>query len=272
MSAIISIAQGNIGDQTVQTVNARELHSYLEVGKDFSTWIKDRIDQYDFVENQDFIVFPEIGENPKGGRPSKEYALSLDMAKELSMVERNEKGKQARQYFIECERRAKQGQQVIPQSLPEALRLAAKAIEERDRLALENKAKDEALAEAEPKIRALERIASPSEGSVGLRLAAKLLQMPERKFLQFVHSQGWIFRNHYSGVWQGYAEKAKAGLVEQKFTTITRDDGSEKTVEQVLITRLGIAKLAEKLERSEQCAVTTTGSTAAQSRHSRMQP
>src|SRR5690606_23355924 len=105
MSEIITIAQGSIGGQAVQTVSARELHAYLEVGKDFSNWIKDRIDQYDFVENQDFVVFANSGDNPKGGRPAKEYALTIDMAKELSMVERNEKGKQARQYFIECERK-----------------------------------------------------------------------------------------------------------------------------------------------------------------------
>jgi anti-repressor protein len=48
-----------------------------------------------------------LSKTPNGGRPAKEYALTLDMAKELSMVERTEKGKQARQYFLVCERRAK---------------------------------------------------------------------------------------------------------------------------------------------------------------------
>ena len=94
----------------VQTVNARELHAFLEVGKDFSTWIKDRIEQYGFSEGQDYAVFdsPELGnQTGRGGdRRSKTYAISLNMAKELAMVERNEKGKQARAYFIECERRA----------------------------------------------------------------------------------------------------------------------------------------------------------------------
>lgn len=103
-----SVVKGQIGGGSIQTVNARDLHSFLEVGKVFGAWINDRIDQYGFVENQDFVVFSETGKNPNGGRPSKEYALSLDMAKELSMVERNEKGKVARQYFIECERRAKE--------------------------------------------------------------------------------------------------------------------------------------------------------------------
>lgn len=88
--------------QLTQAVNARELHAFLQNKDHFATWIKDRISQYDFVENQDFITFSG---NSEKGRPSKEYAITLDMAKELSMVERNEQGKQARKYFIECEKR-----------------------------------------------------------------------------------------------------------------------------------------------------------------------
>lgn len=102
MNELITI---NVDEYGKQSVSARELHEFLEVGKDFSTWIKDRINQYGFIENQDFLVFTGIGGNHTGGRPTKEYHLTIDMAKELSMVERNEKGKQARQYFIECERR-----------------------------------------------------------------------------------------------------------------------------------------------------------------------
>lgn len=156
-----------------------------------------------------------------------------------------------------------------------AARAWAEEVEQRERLALENKTQAEALAEAAPKVRALDRIASPSDGAVGLRIAAKLLQMPEKQFLQFANAEGYIFRNHHSRVWQGYAEKAKAGLVEQKFTTVERDDGSTKVVEQVLITRLGIAKLAEKLERRKACGMIARSlmeSTAGQSRHSTMQP
>ncbi|MDD9334082.1 MAG: antA/AntB antirepressor family protein, partial [Bartonella sp.] len=88
-------------------VNARELHAFLEVKRDFSNWIKDRINKYSFLKNQDYIVFANFGENLQGGRPSTEYHLTLDMAKELSMVEHNEKGRQARRYFIECEKKLK---------------------------------------------------------------------------------------------------------------------------------------------------------------------
>lgn len=86
-------------------VDARELHEFLEVGKDFSNWIKDRIGQCDLSENEDYAVFAKTGVNLHGGRPSKEYALTLDAAKHIAMIERNDKGKQARQYFIDYEKK-----------------------------------------------------------------------------------------------------------------------------------------------------------------------
>ena len=91
-----------------QVVSARELHKFLESKQEFANWIKNRIDKYGFVENQDFEVFDNFINNPSGGRPLKEYALTLDMAKELAMVEGNERGKQARQYFIACEKKLRE--------------------------------------------------------------------------------------------------------------------------------------------------------------------
>jgi|GEM_PF-1014105 len=102
-----TVSNGKIGGEQIQTVNARDLHTFLENGDKFATWIKDKIETYNFVENQDFMSFSENTEKPKGGRPSKEYAISLDMAKELAMVERNEKGRIVRKYFIQCEKIAK---------------------------------------------------------------------------------------------------------------------------------------------------------------------
>lgn len=86
-------------------VDGRELHEFLEVGRDFPTWFKDKVEKYGFVQGEDFS--PISGKTPEGGRPRIEYELSLDMAKEICMVENNERGRQARKYFIECERRAK---------------------------------------------------------------------------------------------------------------------------------------------------------------------
>jgi len=111
MNDLITIQTAAIGNISIPTCNARDLHAFLEVQTRFNDWIASRIGEYDFEEGKDYIGFTENSVKPQGGRPAKEYALTLDMAKELSMVERTEKGKQARQYFIECERRAKAGGQ-----------------------------------------------------------------------------------------------------------------------------------------------------------------
>lgn len=94
-----------------RAVNARELHQFLEVETRFNDWISRRIEEYQFIEKQDFEVLLKNEKNSNGGRPLKEYIISIDMAKELSMVERNEKGKLARLYFIEMEKKAKEPQQ-----------------------------------------------------------------------------------------------------------------------------------------------------------------
>lgn len=125
-----------------KAVNARDLHAFLESKRDFSNWIKDRIEKYDLVENVDYVVFNKFGENPNGGRPQIEYALTIDAAKELSMVEGNEKGKQARKYFIACEQKLKEiqpKQYQLPKTYLEALKALVVAEEEKQQLALENK-------------------------------------------------------------------------------------------------------------------------------------
>lgn len=108
MNELISLTQSAINGELQQTVNARELHAFLEVQTRFNDWIAARIEKYGFVENQDFVSFLKTTKKPNGGRPAIDYHITLDMAKELAMVERNEKGKQARQYFIACEKLAKQ--------------------------------------------------------------------------------------------------------------------------------------------------------------------
>ncbi|AGF76174.1 antA/AntB antirepressor family protein [Bartonella vinsonii] len=104
MNTLIEITEQTIGKETVQTVNARELYTFLEINSKFADWIVRRINEYGFLENQDF-GFTFLKNEKRKNVISKEYHLTLDMAKELSMVERNEKGRQARRYFIECEKK-----------------------------------------------------------------------------------------------------------------------------------------------------------------------
>ncbi|EFJ1159276.1 antA/AntB antirepressor family protein [Escherichia coli] len=108
---LIPVFEGTISNEPTLLVNARDLHGFLEVGKDFSNWIRARINEYGFVEHLDYILFsPNLAKTL--GRRRKDYHLTLDTAKELAMVERNEKGRQIRRYFIECEKKLRNIQPV----------------------------------------------------------------------------------------------------------------------------------------------------------------
>lgn len=112
-----------INGQMTQMVDARLLHDFLEVGRDFSSWIRGRIQEYGFTEGEDFLAVkrrefdsPKRGnQNGRGGdHRSIDYFLTLDMAKELAMVERTARGRQARRYFIECEQQLRRLLQARP--------------------------------------------------------------------------------------------------------------------------------------------------------------
>jgi phage anti-repressor protein len=111
--ALIVVGSTQLSEGSVPTVNARELHAFLRVGKDFSSWIKDRIEAYGFEEGKDFVCSPKLGSKRRGGHNRFDYHLTLDMAKELSMVERNERGKEARRYFIACEKRLREAAGIV---------------------------------------------------------------------------------------------------------------------------------------------------------------
>ncbi|MBA0216273.1 antA/AntB antirepressor family protein [Pectobacterium brasiliense] len=99
---IIPLSMGTIDGKANMVADARNLHKFLGNKERFASWIKQRIEQYKFAENVDYETFSESTEK---GRPRIEYRITSDMAKELSMVERTDRGKEARQYFIDCEER-----------------------------------------------------------------------------------------------------------------------------------------------------------------------
>lgn len=96
-------------DDGTIAVSGRDLHEFLGIETPYTQWFE-RMVAYGFTENVDFTGLSQKSEKPSGGRPRIEYVMTLDMAKEVSMIQRNEKGKQARQYFIEVEKRYKQAQ------------------------------------------------------------------------------------------------------------------------------------------------------------------
>lgn len=97
-----------------RAVDARMLHDFLGSKREFATWVKDRIDKCDLIENVDFEVFDKNVKNSNGGRPTRDYALTIDAAKEIAMMEGNERGKQARRYFIEVEKEYKKQMIALP--------------------------------------------------------------------------------------------------------------------------------------------------------------
>lgn len=118
-------------------VMGRDLHEFLEVATPYKDWFP-RMVAYGFSAGQDFSSI--LSENTGRGRPQQDHIISLDMAKEISMIQRTERGKQARQYFIECERRMKQLQ---PELTPE--QLMAKALLQAEQTMLEQTQAIEAL-------------------------------------------------------------------------------------------------------------------------------
>lgn len=102
MNELITITTATINNEEVNAVNARELWQKLESKQRFADWIKDRLEG--FTKGQDY-VFHKITKNlPRGGRPEVDYIISLDVAKHIAMLERNEQGRKIRQYFIEVEK------------------------------------------------------------------------------------------------------------------------------------------------------------------------
>lgn len=109
--ALIPVFSGAISGTTVQLCDARTLHTFMQVKRDFTNWIKARIRKFGFVAGEDFITVenlssPNLVSSKARAQKLTDYHLTLDMAKELSMVENNEQGRAARKYFIACERQA----------------------------------------------------------------------------------------------------------------------------------------------------------------------
>ena len=121
MSELIKITE----QEGKQVVSARDLHTFLEAGSNMNTWFKNQSDRAMLEEGMDFI---QIFEQSTGGRPSIDYAINISAAKEIAMLNGGDKGKQARKYFIEMEKIAKDLQEInpkIPKTFREALLLAA---------------------------------------------------------------------------------------------------------------------------------------------------
>lgn len=244
MNEIIKIEARDISGAMVNTCNARDLWQFVESKRDFSTWIKSRIEKYGFVEGADYLLHKFVEQLPSGSKLKIDYHLTIDAGKELAMVENNEKGREVRRYFIECERKAKQSAIDPMKALsdPAAMRGLLLTYTEKV-LTLESK-----VVELTPKAEALDRIATFGNGSYCIREAAKLLSVQEKRLRQKLQEIHWIYHPPIGGNWLGYAQAREKGYVEHKRIEGEKSDGSRWESVQVRITDKGLAKLATMIQ------------------------
>ncbi|WP_375678013.1 antA/AntB antirepressor family protein [Bartonella sp. AP72JLCBS] len=248
MNTLIEIKEQAIDKEIVQTVNARDLHAFLEAKRDFSNWIKDRITRYNFIEGQDFIKTQDLRSPNLASAKSRaviaiNYYLTLDRAKELSMLENNQKGREARLYFIECEKRVKQV--VTPQidySSPKAM------IGFLNYLQGQIDQKDTIIEDLTPKAMALESL-QRHNGLFSLTEAAKILEMQPKQFILFLQKKGWVYRRAAGGNLLPYQDRIQKQLMDCPTITLQTANGIEKVIPCAKITAKGIGVLSQELKR-----------------------
>jgi len=201
------------------TVSARELHDFLEVDTPYRLWFP-RTTEYGFAEGTDYT--PYIFVHPQNGQPTEDAALSIDMAKEICMIQRNEKGKQARQYFIQLEKDWNSPEKVMAR----ALRIAEKELMSlkatNARLSVSN-------ALMAPKAEFFDELVDRNM-LTSFRETAKEFKVGERDLVRFLVEKKYIYRDK-KGKLMPYAEK-NDGLFEVKecFNEKTNWSGTQTLV------------------------------------------
>lgn len=216
----------NYGNDRI-TLSARELHEFLGIGTEFAKWMQ-RMCEYGFSENQDYRVFVKNDDNSKGGRPSTDYEITLDMAKEIAMIQRSDKGKEVRQYFLELERRWNSPEAVMNRAL-EYSRKQVKALME------ENK-------ELKPKALFADAV-SASDESILIGQLAKLIrqngyEIGQNRLFEWMRENGYLIKSG-SRRNQPTQRAMDIGLFEVKERTISNPDGSTRITLTTKVTGKG---------------------------------
>lgn len=188
------------------TVLARDLHEFLEAETPFHKWFP-RMCEYGFTEDEDYRTFLSNRSDGLPGKPRQDAQITIDMAKEICMLQRNEKGKQARQYFLQLEKAWNDPDMIMARALKFAegkLRLAEAKIS-----GLQSE-----LDVAQPKADFYDTFVSPNK-CMGLRDTAKELGISERKFVNFLIDEKYLYRTPTKQL-RPYAKKSNEGLFETK--------------------------------------------------------
>lgn len=202
-------------DNNRPTVLGRDLHELLEVESNYTTWFK-RMCEYGFAEGTDFIPFLE---ESTGGRPSQDHQLTIEMAKELCMLQRTEKGKQARQYFIELEKAWNSPEKVMAR----ALQIANQEIKS---LRLTNAVQQQQIAELNPKATYYDLVLQCSD-LVSATVIAKDYGKSAKWLNKILADNKVQFRQ--GGIWVLYKKYAEKGYTQTKTDTYVDHNGISHT-------------------------------------------
>lgn len=202
-------------DNDRPAVSARDLHDFLEVGARYNDWFP-RMCEYGFTEGEDYYSFLSNRVDGLSGKPRQDAVLTIDMAKEICMIQRNEKGKQARQYFLQVEK---------DWNSPEKVMARALQIAETKLKTLETKVAADA-----PKVLFADAV-SASRTSILVGELAKILKQngveigPHRLFA-WLRENGYLIRRNGSDFNMPTQRSMELGLFTVKETAITRSDGA----------------------------------------------
>lgn len=210
------------------TVLGRELHAALEVQTAYKDWFP-RMCEYGFLEGNDFC---SILSESTGGRPATDHQLTIEMAKEICMIQRTDKGKQCRQYFIELEKKWNSPELVMAR----ALQMANKSIEALKDAHAALEAKNAVM---EPKAECYDTLVDRGDTTC-LRDAARLLNVKEREFINQLLDKKYIYRDQKRQL-RPYAKKNDGYLTVKKYASQT----SNKTGIQTLVTFKGMEHFAK---------------------------
>lgn len=200
------------------TVLGRDLHGLLEVKEKYSQWFP-RMVEYGFTENIDFMSFSENSEKPLGGRPKQDHQLTIEMAKEICMLQRTEKGKQARQYFIQLEKDWNSPEKVMAR----ALVVAQETIES---LKVTTAVQEQQIAELNPKATYYDLVLQCSD-LVSATVIAKDYGKSAKWLNKILAENKVQFKQ--GGIWVLYKKYAEKGYTQTKTDTYVDNKGIAHT-------------------------------------------
>lgn len=221
----------------IETVKARDLHGFLNVSERYSRWW-DRMIGYGFDEGSDYTPYQMV--HPQNGQEVTEHFMTFDMAKELSMLARSEKGKEARQYFIAVEKRAKEISK--PQLTDDEIVYNAILIQQNKIKLLESK-----IEEDKDKVQFFNDVTG-SKDAVEMGKVAKLLDcgMGRNKLFEFLRNNGVLRQNNEP--YQKYIDARWFRVIEQKFE---KSPGEFSVNIKTLVYQKGVAGISSLIEKSK---------------------